>query len=303
VVALSELELFRIIVEAGSLAAAAKVLKSSPPAVSRKLAALEVSLGVRLADRNARRFRLTSEGHMLFERSRDILDRLHNLESEIAAHGKLERGLLRVTAPSEFGRRHVARLIGDFTQRHPGLRAHLDVSDAGLEVIEEESDVVLRIGRPANHTAIAKRIASSRCVVCASPDYIRRKGKPEVPADIAAFDCLVLARRSGLEDLWRFERPEGGTDEVQVRPSLTSSSGDVLHSWVLDGRGISYEAGWDVGDDLSAGRLVNVLPTARPRVVELYATFAPGRPLLPRIRLFVDFLAHQFAGRGGGILD
>ena len=302
-VALSELELFRVIVEAGSLAAAAKVLNSSPPAVSRRLATLEASLGVRLADRNARSFRLTPAGHMLFERSRDILGQLHNLENEVAAHGKLERGLLRVTAPSEFGRRHITRLIGDFTERHPGLRAHLDVSDAGLEVIDEESDIVLRIGRPDNHTVIAKRIALCRCVVCASPDYIRRKGKPEAPADIAAHDCLVLARRSGLEDVWRFEQPDGGIDEVHVRPLLISSSGDVLHSWLLDGRGISYEAGWDVGDDLAAGRLINVLPSTRPRVVELFATFAPGRPLLPRIRLFVDFLAQQFAERGGGILD
>ena len=260
---LSDIELFRIIVETGSLTAAAQSIGSSPPAVSRRLSGLELRLGVQLAERNARRFKLTPEGELLFERGRKILDQLHVLETEISSHGDLEHGLLRVVAPSEFGRRHVARLVGEFVDLHPGLRAHLDTSDAGLEVTDEVADVVLRIGRPENGTAIARKVASSRCVICASPSYIARKGRPSSLAELASHDCLVLARRFGLADVWHFAGHDGVQD-VLIPPRYSSGSGDVLHSWLLEGRGISYEALWDVGDDLVAGKLVDLFPNERP---------------------------------------
>ena len=290
---LTDLEVFRAIAQAGSITGAARALNSSPAAVSRTLTALESRLNVRLAARNARRFALTDAGELLFARSRDLLDQLHALEADVAAHGTLEHTQLRVAAPSEFGRRHVSRLIAEFVKLHPGLRTHLELSDAGLEVMEGDADVVLRIGRPESPIAIARRIATSACVICAAPAYLLGRGRPATAAELVQHDCLVLARRSGPQDIWRFEQKGGGIEEVRVRATFTSSSGDVLHSWLLAGSGISYEALWDVGEDIESGILVDVLPEVVPKNIELFATFAPGKPLPPRVKLFVDYLAKR----------
>jgi len=142
--AISDFALFRAIVEAGGISAGALVLQSSPAAVSRRLTALETKLGVRLAERSSRRFRLTDEGLLLYERSRTILESVRDAEAEVASHGGAARGLPRVGAPTDLGRRHLAPLLAAFAAQHPGLGAHLVTSDAGLEVEADACDLVLR---------------------------------------------------------------------------------------------------------------------------------------------------------------
>ena len=142
----ADFALFRVIVEAGGISAAALALQSSPAAVSRRLTALEARLGVRLAERSSRRFRLTDEGLLLYERSRSILNQIRDAEAEVASRGGAARGLLRVGAPTDFGRRHIAPLLARFTSQHPGLEAHFTLSDAGLEVEADACDLVLRFG-------------------------------------------------------------------------------------------------------------------------------------------------------------
>ena len=294
---LGDLELFVAVVDGGGISAAARKLDSSPPAVSRRLTALEARLGVRLADRSARRFRLTDEGVLLHARGRTILSELRDAEAEVSTRGAVARGRLRVGAPMELGRRRVARLLADFAARHPGLDAHLVLSDAGLEVGEEGLDVVLRIGMPGDPSIIARKIATCPRVICAAPSYLAARGAPLVPDDLADHDCLRLARRDRIRDDWRF-LVDGAERIVKVTGALSSSSGDVLHAWAIEGRGFSSEAMWDVDDDLAQGRLVECLEAYRCDDVELFAAFAPGKPTPPRIRLFVDFIVAAFATRG-----
>ena len=295
---LGDLELFRVIVEAGSLSAAALALGSSPPAVSRRLSALEARLGVRLAERSARRFRLTDEGTLYYEQSRSILAALRDIEAEVSARGVTARGLLKVGAPTELGRRRIAPLLAEFAARHPALEAHLVLSDAGLEVGQDQLDVALRIDRPDDPAIITRKIAATRRVICASPAYLAAQGTPQTPADLAAHECLRLARRHRLHDHWRL-RAGTGVEAVKVSGHLSSSSGDVLHGWALAGRGLSLEALWDVTEDLQAGRLVECLADHWCDDIELFATFLPGRPVPPRIRLFIDFIAASELGRSG----
>jgi DNA-binding transcriptional LysR family regulator len=290
-----DLELFVTVVEAGGISAGARALGSSPPAVSRRLAALEARLGVRLAERNARRFRLTDEGVLYYERSHAILAELRDAEAEVSARGGAARGLLRVGAPVELGRRRIAPLLADFTRRNPGLDAHLVLSDAGLEVGEDGLDVALRIGRPDDPSLIARKIAVSRRIVCAAPAYLAARGMIRVPEDLANHDCLRLARRHRLLDRWRF-RFDGVESEIRVAGTLSSSSGDVLHGWAVAGTGVSLEAMWDVEQDLAEGRLVECLGDYWCDSIELFASFASGRPVPPRIRLFVDFVAASWSG-------
>lgn len=291
---ISDFALFRAIVESGSISAAALALQSSPAAVSRRLSALEARLGVRLAERSSRRFRLTDEGLLLYERSRSILDQIRDTEAEVASRGGVAHGLLRVGAPSDFGRHHVAPMLAAFAAQHPGLEAHLTLSDAGLETDADRCDIVLRIGLPNDPGMIARKVATTHQVLCAAPSYFANRGTPRTPADLAQHDCLRLARRHRLIDLWRFTR-DGTVSEVHVTGTLSSGDGTVLRAWALAGEGISWEAAWDVVDDLAAGRLVQCMSDYHSAPMELYAVFAPGKPVPPRIRLFIDHLARTFA--------
>lgn len=285
-----DIELFGAVVDAGGISAGAEALGSSPPAVSRRVKALEARLGVRLADRSARRFRLTDEGALYYEHCRNILKDLRDAEAEVSARGATARGLLRVGAPMELARRRIGPLLAEFAARHPGLEVHLALSDAGLEVGEDGLDVAIRIGRPDDPAVITRKIASTKRVVCATPSYLAARGIPARPADLAGHECLRLARRHRLHDRWRF-RTEGGVEEIKVGGHFSSGSGDVLHAWALEGRGLSLEALWDVAEDLEAGRLVECLADYWCDSIDLFAAFLPGRPAPPRIRLFVDFIA------------
>jgi LysR family transcriptional regulator, transcriptional activator for dmlA len=251
-------------------------------------------LGVRLADRSSRRFRLTDEGLLLYERSCSILDQIRDAEAEVASRGGAARGLLKIGAPSDFGRRHLGHILALFTAQHPGVEAHLVLSDAGLENQADNCDVVLRFGLPHDPGMIARKMAITTRVLCASPSYLTRHGTPHSPDDLLRHNCLRLARRHHLDDLWRFRR-EGSEFEVRVRGNLSSGDGAVLHEWALSGEGISWEALWDVSEDLASGRLVHVLREFESSPMELYAIFAPGKPVPPRIRLFVDHIAQAFA--------
>jgi LysR family transcriptional activator of dmlA len=301
--AISDFALFRAIVEAGGISAGAIALQSSPAAVSRGLTALETKLGVRLAERSSRRFRLTDEGLLLYERSRAILESVRDAEAEVASRGGAARGLLRVGAPTDLGRRHVAPLLAAFAAQHPGLGAHLVLSDAGLEVEADACDLVLRYGLPDDPAMVARKIATTARLLCASPSYLAQRGAPQSPDDLHGHSCLRIARRHQLLDRWRLTR-EGETCEVAVSGPLSSGDGSVLYEWALSGEGISLEAHWDVAGDLAAGRLVEVMPDYRGAPAELYAVFAPGKPVPPRIRLFADHLAKAFAriqqGDSGG---
>ena len=292
-----DIELFCTIVEAGGISAAARRLDSSPPAVSRRLSALEARLGVQLAERSARRFRLTDEGRLYYEHGRGILEALRDAEAEVSARGETARGLLKVGAPMEFGRRRVAPLLAQFAAQHPRLEAHLVLSDAGLEVGQDAIDVALRVDRPDDLAIITRKIAATRRVLCAAPSYLAARGMPKTPADLAGHECLRLARRHRLHDRWRFHA-ESGLEEIKVGGHLSSNSGDALHGWALEGRGFSLEAYWDVAEDLQQGRLVECLADWRWDGIELFATFLPGQPVPPRIRLFVDFMVSKLANQG-----
>jgi DNA-binding transcriptional LysR family regulator len=289
----AELQLFQAIAGAGGLSAAARILGSSPPAISRRLAQLEQRLGVKLADRSARRFRLTDEGTMYLEHGRSILDQLRDLETEVASRGNAARGRLRVGAPADLGRSRIAPLIADFASRHPGLEVHLTLSDAGLEVGEDGLDVALRVGRPSDPAVLTRKLLTSRRVLCAAPSYLAKHGVPRDPEDLLQHQCLRLARRHSLQDRWRFI-DRTGTKLVQVGGALTSSDGEVIRTWALEGRGLSMEAEWDVADDIRDGRLVTCLDGLCAETIELFATYLPSKPIPASIRLFVQEAATAF---------
>jgi len=286
---ISDLRLFARLVGAGSLSAAARELNASPAAMSRRLAGLEERLGVRLIARTSRRFELTEEGSLLHERCIRILAEIDEAEAEASAKGRAPHGLLRIGAPSEFGRRRIAPLISRFTDIHDKVKVHLTLSDAGVDMVESGLDVVLRLGLPPEAGVIATKLLGGRRIVCAAPSYIERHGLPQTPDDLARHDCIRLVRGRWVFDHWTF-RDGDGRREVRVDGTLTTSSGEVVHDWALSGKGLALKALWDVEEDLAAGRLVECLADHWCDEIDLYAIYLSRKHLPPRVRVFLDFI-------------
>lgn len=287
---IADMQLFLAIADHGGITTGAEALGLSPPAVSRRLAALEARLGVRLAHRTARRFQLTDEGEAYRDRGRDILIQVQDAEAEVSDRGTGARGRLRVSAPSDLGRRRIAAVLAEFAAANPGLEAHLVLSDAGLEVGEDGIDVAIRVGLPDDPSLIAHKLLGTRRVVCAAPSYLARHGTPAGPNELLEHNCLRLTRRNRLQDRWAFTDDKGNPSCVKVMGTLSSSDGEVLRDWCLAGLGISLEAEWDVQADLASGRLVGCLEQQCAETIELYATYQTGKPVPPRVRLFVQFV-------------
>lgn len=292
---LREMEVFAQVAASGSLSGAARVLNMSVGAVSKHLAALENRLGVRLLLRTTRRLSLTVEGEAFLPRARSILADLTEAEAAVANDARPLSGFLRVTASAGFGRTHVAPLVADFLGQHPDLRLHLLLTDNVLDLVEENIDVALRFGVLADSRLLARRLAANWRIVCATPDYLDRHGRPASPADLVQHECLVIG--SGNDRVWEFIGPDGPVS-VRVGGRLASNNGEVIHAWARDGLGLALKSVWDVEGDIAAGRLVPVLEEWRSPDTALHAVSPVARGLSPRVRRFTDFIAAGLAQCG-----
>lgn len=286
----AELQLFVEIVRAGNLSAAARSLNTSPAAMSRSLSALEARLGVRLVTRTSRTFDLTEEGHLFYERCERIVAEIAEAEAEASSRGKAVKGKLRIGAPVGIGRRLVAPLVARFVEKFPGVQIHLFLSDAGLDVVDDGLDIALRAGLPADTSVIAKKILTTRRIVCASPSYLKRHGIPRRPEDLKQHNCIRLVRGQRVMDAWLFQE-DGKRFEVTVSGNLTTTGGLVVHDWVKSGRGIALKVVWDVQPDLEAGTLVECLKEFWCDEVDLFAICVNRKHLSPRIRIFLDYIS------------
>ncbi len=200
----SDLKLFVRIVGEGSLSETARRLNSSLPAISRRLSAMETRLGARRADRGTRRFVLTEEGSLFYERGLAILGALEELEAQVGARTSTPFGHIRVGAPNEIGRRRFAPLIADFSRLYPHVTVELVLTDDRVDVIGDELDVGLHVDRPHDGNIVVRKLLSSRRVVCASPDYLAEHGTPGRPEDLLGHECLRLVRGRHVFDSWSF---------------------------------------------------------------------------------------------------
>ena len=291
---ISDLRLFTRIVAAGSLSETARRIHSSLPAVSRRLAAMEERLGVRLIDRGSRRFTLTEEGGVLHERALTILRDLDAAEAEATAHAKHPRGRLRVGVPLEIGRRRVAPLVAEFTARYPGISIELVLSDSRVDILEEELDIGIQVDAPQDGNLISRVLLYSSRVIVASPEYLARHPAPARPIDLLDHDCARLVRGRRVFDNWMFKE-DGRVREIQVQGTLLTNNSEVMHEWALAGRAVTIKALWDVEDDIQAGRLVQLLKPFQCDELNLYAMYATRTHLPPRMRLFIDFLVQELS--------
>ena len=285
---LDELEIFVAIIDAGSLAGAARRLRRSPPAVTRALAELEDRVGARLIERTTRRCRPTEAGRRLADHARRVLADYGEAVREPAV-GPV-RGVLRVTAPLVFGRRHLTPVVTSFLTAHPEVRVELVLSDRNLDLVADELDVALRIGALADTGLVARRVGEVRRVVVASPAYLAQRGAPRTPAELAGHD-LVYAATSGRPQplAWRFGPAAGHA--VAVTPRLVVTEVEATLIAVRAGAGIGRALSYQVADDLEAGTLVRLLADHEPPPLPVQLVLPSARHLPAKTRAFVDHAA------------
>jgi len=289
-----DLGLFLRVLDLGSISAAARSLDISVAVASQRLKRLERQLGVRLLHRTTRRLHATPEGAALAERGRGLVEDLEALTSELRQTRTDASGTLRMTASASFGRQYLSPLLPEFLARYPNVRISVDLSDQMQDLISSGFDLAIRIGQLADSNLVARKIATNRRVLCASPAYLAKRGMPATPDDLAAHECLVLTGAQGRQDVWRMADHNGREVSVRVAGRFECNFGEVLRDAAVAGLGIALHSSWHVCEDLRAGRLKQVLAHYRIADSGIYAVM-PQRRLVPvRVRVFADFLAEKF---------
>ncbi|HSF77673.1 MAG TPA: LysR family transcriptional regulator [Steroidobacteraceae bacterium] len=287
-----EMQAFAAVADAGSFVRAAEALQVSKTAVSRLIGDLEARLGVRLLHRTTRRLSLTAEGEVFHARCKALTADVEEAEAEVTARAGEAVGQLRLNVPVSFGLMHLAPLWPAFLQQHPKVTLDVTLADRIIDLVDEGYDLAVRIAQLPASSLVSRKIASTRLVLCASPDYLRRHGEPSHPADIArhtVFTYTLLA----TGDTWNFEGPDGPV-EVKVTPRLRSNNGDTCCAAALQHQGIVLQPSFMVSHHLRAGALVEVLPQYRSLELGVYAVYASRRHVTPKVRVVIDFLVEAF---------
>ena len=288
-----EMQAFVAVVDQGSFVRAAEALGTSKAAISRQVADLEHRLGIRLLNRTTRRLSMTDEGQLFHLRCTDLLNGLEEAESELSLRRGTPSGRLRISAPVTFGISYLAPLWGKFLQQHPKISMEVTLSDHTVDLVEDGFDLAVRISRAPHPTHIARRLASTTMVLCASPAYLERHGTPEHPQDIADHNVISYTYWSS-KDEWEFTLPTGKIETVMTRPRLHANSGDTCVAAALQAQGIVLQPDFLVHQPLRDGLLVQLLPHYQTAELGIYAVYTSREHLPLKLRSLIDFLVDSF---------
>lgn len=280
------------VVEAGSFTAVATESNTSQPTVSRQIAALEDQVGALLFQRTTRALTLTDDGRVLYEQARQTLDSVQQALGSVGRQRLAPTGTLRLACPVVFGRLHIVPRLSAFLARHPEVAIDLVMNDGFTDLVEEGLDLAIRIGEITDPGLVARRIGTTRRVTVASPAYLATRGIPSRPADLAAHDCIVYSRLA-TGNRWVFSG-EAGPVTVAVSGRYRVNNSEGVREGVLAGLGIGVVPVWHFTDEISSGRLVELLTAFEPKPLPTQAVYPSRRFLAPKVRAMIDFLAHEF---------
>lgn len=292
---LIDVSLFVRVCATRNLSAAGREFSLSPAASSARIAQLERQLGVRLLHRTTRQIALTMEGEIFLTRAQHLLDAAELATSSVGHARENPEGLLRVAAPSSFGRLHILPALEDFLKAYPNIRMDLRLSDMIIDLAANGIDVAVRIGDLKDSSLIAKKLAPNRLVVCASPAYLAERGVPLHPEELAHHECIVLTGRNH----WRFHHQSNKAidDLIHVRVSgrVSGDSGEVLRNAALSGLGVTMHSTWAVADDIKNGSLVPILNDfSIAENMSIWAVYINKNFIPPKTQAFIDFFAARF---------
>ncbi|HEY1706722.1 MAG TPA: LysR substrate-binding domain-containing protein [Rhizomicrobium sp.] len=292
----ADLRFFSAVAAAPSLAAAARALNVTPPAVSQRLAQMEARLGLRLVERGARGLQLTAEGELLASGASRILSAFDSLTDDMAQRRGEIVGPLRVLAPFGFGRLHVAPIMAAFGAAHPNVILDLILTDDPRGAMRTDRwDVLVHVGRLPDLNIVQRKLAPNRRLLCAAPDYVRRHGQPANPDVLRSHRCGVVREDSADVSLWSFTGPGGESAAIRIEPGFSSNDGEVIRAWTLQGLGIAERSEWSVAEDLRTGALMEVLTDWQLEDADVVSLMNPRTVRAARIQAFADYFSEALA--------
>lgn len=293
---LDELQAFVSVVDSGSISAAAEQLTQTASGVSRALSRLEEKLDVTLLRRTTRRLELTEEGQAFLAQARKILDAVESAEEQMKVRRQKPAGRLRVNAAAPFMLHVVVPLVAGFRAQYPDIQLELHSSDQIIDLLEQRTDVAIRIGPLRDSTLHARPLGSNRLRILASPAYLKAHGTPKTVADLAQHNLLGFTQPESLNQ-WPLRHPLG--DSLNITPSLSASSGETLRQLALAGAGIVCLADFMTAADRASGELVQLLLRDTVEVRQpIHAVYYRNTALASRITCFLDYLSSQLGKPG-----
>lgn len=294
---LDAMHLFVRVAELGSFSAVAQQMGVARSMVTRQVAALEGRLGAKLMARSTRRLTLTAAGAAYLEKCRVILNLVETAESDVSEERQTPRGSVRISLPLSYGIKRLAPLLLDFAQRYPQVSLEMDYSDRRAKLIEEGMDLAIRVTSRMEPGDVARRLATERMVVLASPDYLARHGTPLHPADLAQHECLGY---TGAPNAWQF-RVDGRFESFPVVSRLSANNGEVLAEAAARALGITCQPEFIARDYLADGRVREILADFPWPELGVYAVLPGNRYIPHRVRVLMDWLAAGISGKKSGV--
>jgi DNA-binding transcriptional LysR family regulator len=291
---LDNLALFLRIVEKGGLAAAGRELGLSAASVSERLAAMEKYYGAALLHRTTRAISLTDEGRLLVEGARRLLAEADELETLIRLGVEKISGPIRLSAPIDLGRSYLVAIIDAFLAEHPEVTIDLNLTDGYVDLVGQGQDLAIRYGELADSTLRVKRLGNNRRVVCASPTYLRDKGHPRHPDELAYHECILMRFGQSIDREWPF-LIDGEARSVAVRGHRIANDGGLVRDWCQSGYGIARKSIWDVEADLKTGTLVELLQEFSAGSTGLQIVYPGTQDQPKRVRLLIEKIAAAFS--------
>lgn len=291
---INNIRMFTRVFELENMSAAARDLQVSAAVASSRIGELEKSLGIRLFTRTTRSIQPTEQGRIFYPKALKVLEALDEAEAAVHEITLNPRGSIFVSAPLGIGRRLVAPNVALFRDKYPEVHTRLRLSDRALDLTGEGLDVAFVIGNPPDSGLMMKPIATLQRVLCASPDYVARRGAPSDGADLInqKHDCLLLRFPGSTEFRWSLYTTDG-FQRFDVTGPFACDDGDVLTNWALEGRGIVNKPRFEVQEHLDSGALVQVCPQSPPPNAQLVLLYPHKKNQDPKSRFFMDFMSEK----------
>lgn len=297
-----EIDAFVQVMDHGSLAAAALAEGVTPVMMGRRLDALEQRLGTQLVIRTTRRLTLTDQGASYLDECRQLLARWDEAERAVSSQHQRASGHLIVSAPAAFGRLHVAPHASAFLAANPAVQISFNLTDRVVDLVREGYDLGLRIGGQIDPNFVAIKLATNQRVVCGTPAYFQRRGKPQTLDDLRQHNCLAFNLQGGQQRGWYFQK-DGKAVTVKVEGNLDCNDGELLHRWVSEGLGLGWRSTWEIQKQLQSGELVTVLDDFALPAYDILAVYLQQKHLPAKVRFFIEHLKKIYAKPGYWLQD
>lgn len=292
---LDAMAVFAAVVEQAGFSAAAQQLGISTPVVSKRVSALENTLGARLLNRTTRKLSLTEAGTVFYRHCARVVAEAREAEAAVTDLSTDPRGLLRITAPVTFGSHQIARALPGFLAQYPEIRVEMDLSDRQVDLAEDAYDLAIRITQQPQPYLAARHLASTRRIPCAAPGYWHTHGRPAVPADLVNHNCIVYRPNPSFNQ-WFFVGPEG-PETIPVTGSFSVNNTEAMLQAAIGGLGVIMLTSFTVDRAIAAGLLEPVLETFDAPDTDIYALYLPNRHLSAKARVFIDYLVDYYGQR------